>query len=147
LIRDFPAEMLVLTALHEILFEENGAAGVGNEDTRCGQEDIAGAILHLNPASEKRGIAGHMIAVCWERRGGSIVRTFPYYSKCGNNEVEEPVGQRECAKSEDAPEELEARQDRRQKPLTGIRKRLRSERWGHTFHGKLAIRTKQVGLN
>ena len=146
MIWDFPAEMLVLTTLHEILFEENGAAGVGNEDTRCGQEDIAGAILHLNPASEKRGIAGHMIAVCWERRGGSIVRTFPYYGECGNG-VERPATRHECVKSEDAPEELEAGQDRRPKTLTGIRKRLGSERWGQAVHRKLVIRTKQVGLN
>jgi hypothetical protein len=61
LVRDFPAEVLVLAALFEILFEEDGAAGVGNEDARSGQEDVAGAILHLNPAAEERGVAGHAV--------------------------------------------------------------------------------------
>ncbi len=61
LIRDFPAEVLVLAALLEILFEEDGAAGIGDEDAGSGQEDVAGAVLHLNPAAEKRGVAGHAV--------------------------------------------------------------------------------------
>jgi hypothetical protein len=42
--------MLVLAALLEILLEEDGAAGIGNEDAGSGQKDIAGAILHLHTA-------------------------------------------------------------------------------------------------
>jgi hypothetical protein len=59
LIRDFPAEVLVLSALFEILFEEDGTAGIGDESARSGQEDIAGAILHLNATPEKGGVASH----------------------------------------------------------------------------------------
>ena len=51
--------MLVLALLHEALFEEDRATGVGHKGTGSRQKDISGAILHLNPASEKRGIAGH----------------------------------------------------------------------------------------
>ena len=61
LIGDFPAEMLVLAALLEILFEEDGAAGIGDKRARSGQKDIAGAILHLNPAPEKGGVASHPV--------------------------------------------------------------------------------------
>jgi len=53
LIRDFPAEMLVLSALLEILFEEDGTAGIGDKRARGGQKDIAGAILHLHATPEK----------------------------------------------------------------------------------------------
>ena len=48
LIRDFPAEMFVLAALFEILLEEDGAAGIGDEDARRGQKDVPDAILHLH---------------------------------------------------------------------------------------------------
>src|SRR5260370_36156097 len=48
LIRDFPAEVLVLSALLEMLFEEDGTARVGDERAGSGQEDIAGTILHRN---------------------------------------------------------------------------------------------------
>src|SRR6266478_4726816 len=34
LVRDFPAEMLVLSALLEILFKEDGTAGIGHESAR-----------------------------------------------------------------------------------------------------------------
>jgi hypothetical protein len=59
LVRDFPAEVLVLSALLEILFEEDGTAGIGDESARGGQKDIADAILHLHAAPEKRGVASH----------------------------------------------------------------------------------------
>ena len=59
LIWDFPAEMLVLAALLEILFEENRASGIGDEDAGSRQKDIAGAILHLNAAPEKSGVPRH----------------------------------------------------------------------------------------
>jgi hypothetical protein len=61
LIRDFPPEMLVLAALFELLFEKDGAAGIGDKGAGSGQKDIAGAILHLNPAPEKGGIASHPV--------------------------------------------------------------------------------------
>ena len=45
--------MLVLSALLEILFEEDGAARIGHEGARGRQENIPGAILHLYAAPEK----------------------------------------------------------------------------------------------
>src|SRR6266849_4207971 len=59
LVRDFPAEVLVLSALLEILFEEDGTAGIGDESAGGRQKDIAGAILHLNSTPEKGGEASH----------------------------------------------------------------------------------------
>ena len=44
--------MPVLAALLEVLFKENGAAGIGDKGAGGGQKDIAGAILHLNPAPQ-----------------------------------------------------------------------------------------------
>jgi len=61
LIRDFPAEVLVLSALLETLFEEDGTAGIGYESAGSRQEDIAGAILHLNSTPEKGGVASHPV--------------------------------------------------------------------------------------
>ena len=62
LIRDFPAEVLVLSALLEMLFEEDGTARIGDESAGSGQEDIAGAILHLNSTPEKGGVASHPVS-------------------------------------------------------------------------------------
>lgn len=53
--------MFVLAALFEILFEKDGAAGIGNEDPRSGQEDIARAILHFHTAAEKGRVPGHAV--------------------------------------------------------------------------------------
>jgi hypothetical protein len=61
LIRDFPAEVLVLAALFELLFEEDGTTGIGDEYAGGRQKDIAGAILHLHPAPEKRRVASHPV--------------------------------------------------------------------------------------
>jgi hypothetical protein len=61
LIRDFPAEMLVLAALLEILFEEDGAPGIGYERAGSRQQDVPGAILHLHPAPEIRRVASHPV--------------------------------------------------------------------------------------
>ena len=61
LIGNFPAEMLVLAALLEILFEEDGAAGIGDEDARSGQKDIAGAVLHLYTTPQKGGETSHTV--------------------------------------------------------------------------------------
>ena len=59
LVRDFPSEVLLLSALFEMLFEEDGTAGIGDENAGGGQKDIAGAILHLHSTPEKRGVASH----------------------------------------------------------------------------------------
>jgi hypothetical protein len=61
LIGDFPAEVLVLAALLEILLEKDGAAGIGDECAGSGQKDVPGAILHLHPAPEKRRVASHPV--------------------------------------------------------------------------------------
>jgi hypothetical protein len=53
LIRDFPAELLFLAALLEMLFKEDRTAGISHKCARCREKDIAGAILHLNPAPEE----------------------------------------------------------------------------------------------
>ena len=53
LIRNFPAEMAVLAALLEILLEEDGTAGIGDENTRSGQKNIASAVLHFHTTPEK----------------------------------------------------------------------------------------------
>jgi len=53
LIGDFPAKMLVLAVLLEILLEEDGAAGIGGENAGSRQKDIARAILHLHTAAQK----------------------------------------------------------------------------------------------
>ena len=60
LIRDFPAEVPVLSALLEILFQKDGAAGIGDKSAGGGQKDIAGAILHLHATPEKGGVASHL---------------------------------------------------------------------------------------
>jgi hypothetical protein len=43
----------MLSALLEILFEEDGAARIGHESAGGRQKDIASAILHLNATPEK----------------------------------------------------------------------------------------------
>ena len=53
--------MLVLPALFEILFEKDGAPGIGHQDTGSGQEDISGAILHFHTTTEKGGVPGHAV--------------------------------------------------------------------------------------
>jgi hypothetical protein len=59
LIGNLPSELLLLPTLFEMLFEEDGAAGIGDKGARSGQKDITGAVLHLDPAPEKGRIAGH----------------------------------------------------------------------------------------
>ncbi len=53
--------MLMLAALFEILLEEDGAAGISDEDAGSGQKDIAGAILHLHTAPQKGGETSHTV--------------------------------------------------------------------------------------
>ena len=53
LVRNFPAEMTVLAALLKILLEEDGTAGIGDEDTGGGQKNITSAILHFHTTPEK----------------------------------------------------------------------------------------------
>src|SRR5713101_3255758 len=52
LIGNFPAKMPVLAALLEVLFKEDGAAGIGDKGAGGGQKNIASAILHFNPAPQ-----------------------------------------------------------------------------------------------
>jgi hypothetical protein len=59
LIRNFPSEMLLRAPLLEILLEENGPAGISHKCAGGRQEDVASAVLHLNPAPKKSRIAGH----------------------------------------------------------------------------------------
>ena len=44
--------MPVLAVLLEVLFKEDGPTGIGDNRAGGGQKDIAGAILHLNPAPQ-----------------------------------------------------------------------------------------------
>ena len=53
LIGNLPAEVAVLAALLEILLEEDGAAGIGDENTGIGQKNIASAVLHFHTSPEK----------------------------------------------------------------------------------------------
>ena len=53
LIRNFPAEVAMLAALLEILFEEDGTAGIGDENTGSRQKNIPSAILHFHTSPEK----------------------------------------------------------------------------------------------
>ena len=43
----------MFAALLEILLEENGAAGIGDENTGSGQKNITSAILHFHTSPEK----------------------------------------------------------------------------------------------
>ncbi len=65
LVGNLPAEMFLLAARFKTLFKENGAAGIRREGAGSGQNDIAGAILYLDLASEKVGVASHIkVRVC-----------------------------------------------------------------------------------
>lgn len=62
LVRNLPAEVPVLPALLKALLEENGAAGIGNENARSRQQNITGAILHFHTSTEKGRVASHPVA-------------------------------------------------------------------------------------
>jgi hypothetical protein len=51
--------MLHLTALLRMLFKENRAARIGYKHSRSRIKIVAGAVMHLDPAPQKGGIAGH----------------------------------------------------------------------------------------
>jgi hypothetical protein len=53
LIGDFPAKVLVLATLFEVLLQEDGAAGICDESSAGGQADIAGSIVNVYFAPEK----------------------------------------------------------------------------------------------
>ena len=53
LIGNLPAEVAVLAALLEILLEEDGTAGISDENAGSGQKNITSAILHLHTTPEK----------------------------------------------------------------------------------------------
>ena len=48
LVGNFPAEVLLLALLFEMLLQKDGPAGIGHKGARGGQKNIAGAILHLD---------------------------------------------------------------------------------------------------
>jgi hypothetical protein len=50
----------MLAALFDALFEEDGAAGIGDESAGSRQENVTGAILHLNATPKKGGVASHL---------------------------------------------------------------------------------------
>ena len=52
LIGNFPAEVAVLATLLEILFEEDGTAGIRDENSGRRQKNVAGAILHFHTTPE-----------------------------------------------------------------------------------------------
>lgn len=51
--------MLLLAALQQMLLQKNGASGISHKYPGCRDENVAGAVMHLDPATEKVGIAGH----------------------------------------------------------------------------------------
>src|ERR1700729_2882863 len=59
LIRNFPAKLLVLAVLLQMLFQKDRFAGIGYERSRGGQQDVTGAVMHFDPAPQKGGISGH----------------------------------------------------------------------------------------
>ena len=59
LIGNLPAKLFLVSTLFEMFFEEDGTAGIGGKRASCGQKDIAGAVLHLDPTPQKGRIAGH----------------------------------------------------------------------------------------
>ena len=68
LIGNLPAEVSILPALLKALFKENGAAGIGNENSRGRQENIPGAILHFHTSTEKGRVAGHPVSSVFTRK-------------------------------------------------------------------------------
>lgn len=61
LVGDFPAEIPLRAALLETLLKKYGAARISHKRAGCGQKDVSGAVLHLNPAPKKSRIAGHTV--------------------------------------------------------------------------------------
>jgi hypothetical protein len=59
LVRNFPAKILALAVLLEMLFEENGAAGIGDECSGGRKANVSGAILNIYKTAKKRGVTGH----------------------------------------------------------------------------------------
>ena len=67
LVRNFPAKIPRLAALDQTLLEEDRAAGIGYEGPRSGEQNIACAVLHLNPAAKERRVASHPVLQCRSR--------------------------------------------------------------------------------
>ena len=61
LVGDLPAEMLLRAALFEILLEKNRPPRISHKSARCRQEDVSGAVLHLDPAPKKSRISRHIV--------------------------------------------------------------------------------------
>src|SRR5258708_13210084 len=58
LIGNLPAELLLVSTLFEMFFEEDGTAVIGGKRASCGQKDIGGAVLQPHPPPQKHHIAG-----------------------------------------------------------------------------------------
>ena len=53
LVGNFPAEVALFAALLEMMLEEDGTAGIGDENAGSGQKNIASAILHFHTTPEE----------------------------------------------------------------------------------------------
>jgi hypothetical protein len=53
LVRDFPTEIIEAAALLNVLFEENGAAGIAYESARSRQHNVTNAIADGHSTAEK----------------------------------------------------------------------------------------------
>jgi hypothetical protein len=60
LIWNFPAKIFALAMLLVVLFEEDGAAGIGDECSRGRKANVSGAILNIYKTAKKRGVTGHV---------------------------------------------------------------------------------------
>ena len=74
LVGEFPAEIFLLAVLFVVLFEVDGAAGIGYETSRGGQTDITGTIKNFHATPKKCRKTGHTEQFVGAEEGGSIVR-------------------------------------------------------------------------
>jgi|SRR6516164_8940611 len=58
-VRNFPSEIAALAMLFDVLFEENGAAGIRGKHPRSGQEYVSNAVLHRDAAPKKMRVGSH----------------------------------------------------------------------------------------
>src|ERR1700719_3493533 len=90
LVRDFPTKMSCLAALHQTLLQENGAPRVGHKYSGSGQNNVTGAVMHLDPAPEQIGVAGHTQPVSKPIKIRSIVPKDSPAKTCGKTVKKQP---------------------------------------------------------
>jgi len=73
LIGDFYAYGFFFFALRKMVFQDDGLPGVGDECTGGGQMDVSGAIIRLDPLTDKRRVATHDSPVLISTRKASMV--------------------------------------------------------------------------